>query len=113
VRTESFSKSTRTTTFTSSEAASANFDAASTVFPPYAAMSAWGTVPTPWPPHQDACAWVETPIAPATCAAYPSPVWTRWWSWRAGKKRIGFPPAASTTRRTLVEMSVLRASTPR
>ena len=44
-------------------------EAASTVLRPYAAMSACGTVPMPRPPHQDACASVETPIAPAMCAA--------------------------------------------
>jgi hypothetical protein len=71
VRTESFSKSTRTTMFMSSLAHSANFVAASTVLPPYEAMSACGTVPTPRPPHQDACASEVTPIsapiiAPAT-----------------------------------------------
>src|SRR2546425_1116156 len=48
-------------------------------------MSAWGTVPTPSEPHHDACASVDTPIAPAMCAAYPSPVWTSQWSCRAGK----------------------------
>ena len=55
----------------SSVAHSANFVAASTVLPPYAAISACGTVPTPRPPHQDACASDVTPtgapsIAPAT-----------------------------------------------
>ena len=53
---------------------SANFVAASTVFPPYDAISAWGTVPIARPPHQDAFASVVTPIgtpriAPATKAA--------------------------------------------
>ena len=53
---------------------SANFVAASTVLPPYEAISACGTVPMPRPPHQDACASEVTPIstpiiAPATCAA--------------------------------------------
>ena len=48
---------------------SANFRVASTVSPLYAAISACGTVPTPWLPHQEACASVETPMAPATCAA--------------------------------------------
>ena len=42
-----------------SGAHSANFVAASTVLPPYAEMSACGTVPTPRPPHHDACASVE------------------------------------------------------
>ena len=74
VRTESFSKSTSTTTFISSAQRSANALAAATVSPPYAAISPCGTVPTPRPPHHDACASVETPIAPATCAAQPSPV---------------------------------------
>src|SRR6266550_1450187 len=46
-------------------------------------MSAWGTVPTPSEPHHDACASVDTPIAPAMCAAYPSPVWTSQWPGRA------------------------------
>src|SRR5918911_1068912 len=61
-------------------------------------MSPWGTVPTPRPPHQDACASVETPMAPATCAAQPSPVCTSQWSWRAGKEknRLSAPPAADT-----------------
>ena len=40
---------------------------------------------SPRPPHHDAWASVETPIAPATCAAQPSPVCTSQWSWRAGK----------------------------
>ncbi len=58
----------------SSGAQSANFVAASTVLPPYAAISACGTVPTPRPPHHDACASDVTPIsapttAPATWAA--------------------------------------------
>jgi len=56
---------------------------------------------------------VETPIAPATCAAQPSPVCTCQWSKRAGKYRIGLPCAASTTARTLRLMRVRRASTPR
>ena len=76
-------------------------------------MSAWGTVPTPRPPHHDACASVETPIAPATCAAQPSPVCTSQWSWRAGKKRMGLPCAASTTALTLRMTSVRRAMHPR
>ena len=52
-------------------------------------------------------------MAPATCAAQPSPVWTIQWSWRAGKKMIGLPAAASTTSRTLRITSVRRASEPR
>ena len=83
--------------------------AAATVSPPKAAIRLCGTVPTPRPPHQDACASVDTPIAPAMCAAQPSPVWTSQWSWRAGKKRIGLPLAASTTLRTLRMMRVRRA----
>ena len=118
VRTESFSKSTRTTIRESGSAYSANFVAARTVLPPYEAISECGTVPMPRPPHHEACASDVTPIstpidAPATCAAYPSPVCTRWWSWRAGMKMIGLPFAASTTRRTFVEISVRRARTPR
>jgi len=66
VRTESFSKSTSTTTFSSAGAHSANFVAASTVLPPYAAISACGTVPTPCPPHHDACSSVVTPIGAPT-----------------------------------------------
>ena len=97
VRTESFSKSTSTVTFISSAKRSAHARAAATVSPPKAAIRPCGTVPTPRPPHQEACASVETPIAPATCAAQPSPVCTSQWSWRAGKNRIGFPLAASTT----------------
>src|SRR3954449_294814 len=50
-------------------------------------MSPCGTVPTPRPPHQLAWASVETPIAPATWAAQPSPVCTSQWSWRAGEER--------------------------
>src|SRR2546425_6391443 len=76
-------------------------------------MSAWGTVPTPSEPHHDACASVETPIAPAMCAAYPSPVWTSQWSCRAGKNITCFGLAASTTSRVLVPTFVRRASTPR
>ena len=50
---------------------SANFVAASTVLPPYAEIRACGTVPSPRPPHQEACASVVIPIgaprsAPAT-----------------------------------------------
>ena len=45
VRTESFSKSTSTVTFMSGDAQSANFRAASTVSPPYDAISECGTVP--------------------------------------------------------------------
>ena len=112
VRTESFSKLTSTVTLSWSANRSANFRAASTVSPPYAAISPCGTVPMPLPPHHDACASVETPIAPAMCAAHPSPVWTCQWSKRAGKYRIGLPPAASTTSRTLRLISVRRASTP-
>ena len=60
--------------FMSAGAHSANFVAASTVLPPYEAISACGTVPTPRPPHQEACASEVTPIAapiiaPATYAA--------------------------------------------
>src|SRR3954469_15338342 len=88
-RTESLWKSTSTVTFISREKRSANARAAATVSPPYAAISACGTVPTPRPPHHDACASVETPIAPATRAAQPSPVRTSQRSWRAGKKRGG------------------------
>ena len=47
VRTESFSKSTRTVMRRSSGAHSANFIAASTVLPPYAAMSECGHGPEP------------------------------------------------------------------
>src|SRR5438034_4552953 len=74
-------------------------------------MSAWGTVPTPSEPHHDACASVDTPIAPAMCAAYPSPVWTSQWSCRAGKNITCFGLAASTTSRVLVPTFVRRAST--
>ena len=67
VRTESFSKSTSTTTFRSGGAHSAKRVAASTVSPPKAEMSACGTVPTPLPPHHEACSSVVTPIvAPTT-----------------------------------------------
>ena len=66
VSTESFSKSTSTVTFRSSGAQSANFVAARTVLPPYAAISECGTVPTPLPPHQDACSSVVTPIGAPT-----------------------------------------------
>src|SRR5439155_8721441 len=74
VPTELLSKSTRTVTFRSSGAHSANLVAASTVLPPYDAISEWGTVPTPLPPHHDACSSVVTPIGapttwPATYAA--------------------------------------------
>ena len=48
---------------------SANLRDAWTVSPLYAAMSAWGTVPMPSEPHHDAWASVDTPIAPAMCAA--------------------------------------------
>jgi len=53
---------------------SANFVAASTVLPPYAAISECGTVPMPRPPHHEACASEVTPTgapisAPATNAA--------------------------------------------
>src|SRR5207302_1840217 len=60
---ELFSKSTSTVTRISGGAHSANFDAASTVLPPYDAMSACGTVPIPRPPHHDACSSVVTPIS--------------------------------------------------
>jgi hypothetical protein len=61
---------------------SANLVAARTVLPPYDAISECGTVPIAEPPHQDVFALVVIPIgtpivAPATYAAYPSPVWTR------------------------------------
>jgi len=70
VRTESFSKSTSTTTFRSAGAHSAKRSAATTVSPPYDAISECGTVPTPLPPHQDACSSVVTPTgAPTTCPA--------------------------------------------
>ena len=74
VCTESFSKSTSTVTFISGSTFSTNFVAASTVLPPYAAISACGTVPIPRPPHQEACASEVTPISvpttwPATKAA--------------------------------------------
>ncbi len=92
---------------------SANRSAARTVSPPKAAMSEWGTVPMPLPPHHEAWASVDTPIAPATCAAQPSPVCTCQWSKRAGKYRIGLPRAARTTARTFRLISVRRASTPR
>jgi len=72
-----------------------------------------GTVPTPRPPHQDAFASVDTPIAPASCAAQPSPVCTSQWSWRAGMNRMALPCAASTTARTLRITSVRRARAPR
>ena len=52
-------------------------------------------------------------IAPATYAAYPSPVCTRWWSCRAGMKITGLPFAVSRTRAVLVAISVRRASVPR
>jgi hypothetical protein len=67
----------------------------------------------PRPPHHDAWASVETPIAPATCAAHPSPVCTSQWSWRAGKNMMGLPWAASTTARTLRMISERRAMQPR
>ncbi len=97
---------------------SANFVAASTVFPPYDEISECGTVPIALPPHHDVFAPVVIPmgapiVEPATYAAYPSPVWTRWWSYRAGMKMIGLPFAASTTRLTFVAIIVLRARTPR
>jgi hypothetical protein len=97
---------------------STNFVAARTVLPPYAAISECGIVPIPRPPHHEACASEVTPISvpttrPAMYAAYPSPVWTRWWSWRAGMKMIGLRLAASSTFTTLVVISVRRASTPR
>jgi hypothetical protein len=66
VLTESFSKSTRTVMFMSGSAFSANFVAARTVLPPYEPISACGTVPTPRPPHQDACASDVTPISAPT-----------------------------------------------
>jgi len=58
----------------SSGAQSAKRFAAATVSPPKAAISACGTVPSPLPPHQDACSSVVTPtgvptIWPATYAA--------------------------------------------
>ncbi len=55
--------------FISGGAHSANFVAASTVSPPYAAISACGIVPIPRPPHSDAWASVETPATPPTFAA--------------------------------------------
>ena len=113
MRTESFSKSTSTVTFISEPQRSANARAAATVSPPNAAIRPCGTVPTPRPPHHEAWASVETPIAPATCAAQPSPVCTSQWSWRAGKKRIGLPAAASTTSRTFLITSERRARQPR
>ena len=76
VRTESFSKSTSTTMFVSPAKWSANARAAATVSPSKHAIRACGTVPIPFPPHQDAWASVETPIAPAMWAAQPSPVCT-------------------------------------
>ena len=70
VSTDVLSKSTSTVMLKSAGAESANFLAARTVFPPYAAMSECGTVPTPLPPHHDACSSVVTPIdAPQTCPA--------------------------------------------
>ena len=110
---ESFSKSTRTVTFISPAKRLAKSRAAATVSPPNAAISACGTVPTPRPPHQEACASVDTPIAPATWAAQPSPVCTSQWSCRAGKNRICLSPAASFTSRTLRITSVRRAMHPR
>ena len=71
--------------FMSGGAHAANFVAARTVSPPYAAIRAWGTVPRPRPPHHDAWASVDTPATPPTWAAYPSPGWTAKWSCRAGK----------------------------
>ena len=41
----------------------------STVLPPNAAISACGTIPIPSDPHHEAWASVDTPIAPAMCAA--------------------------------------------
>src|SRR5438876_8074516 len=76
-------------------------------------MSACGTVPTPSEPHHESGASVDTPIAPAMCAAYPAPVCTSQWSCRAGKNITCFGLAASTTRRVLVPTFVRRASTPR
>ena len=52
-------------------------------------------------------------MAPATWADQPSPVCTSQWSWRAGKKRMGLPCAASTTALTLRMTSVRRAMQPR
>src|SRR5256885_17224680 len=75
-------------------------------------MSACGTVPPPSEPHHDACASVDTPIAPAMWAAYPSPVCTSQWSCRAGKNITCFGLAASTTRRVLVPTFVRRGGTP-
>ena len=69
VRTQSFCQSTRTIRLALGSMYSAYFWAARTVSPLYAAISECGTVPTPLPPHQDAWASVETPIAPETCAA--------------------------------------------
>ena len=112
VATLSLSKSTSDTMRTSSDIASASDTVAATVSPPHAAISAWGTVPIPDEPHQEACASVDTPIAPATCAAQPSPVCTIQWSWRAGKNMTDLGHAASTTARVLVAMRVRRASTP-
>src|SRR4026209_1026304 len=81
-------------------------------------MAECEALPTPRPPHHEAGASDVTPIsapstAPATKAAYPSPVWTRWWSWRAGMKMIGLRFAASSTLTTLVVISVRGAGTPR
>ena len=45
---------------------SANFVAASTVLPPYDAISECGTVPIPRPPHHEACSSVVTPIGAPT-----------------------------------------------
>jgi hypothetical protein len=69
VPTQSLSKSTSVIIWTSGPVCSAIATLAATVSPPNAAISAWGTVPIPVDPHQDACASVETPIAPAMCAA--------------------------------------------
>jgi nicotinic acid phosphoribosyltransferase len=73
---ESLSKSTSTVTFISDAKRRANASAAATVSPPNAAIRLCGTVPIPRPPHHEAWASVETPMAPATCADHPSPDWT-------------------------------------
>ena len=59
--------------------------AAATVSPPYAAISACGTLPTPLYPLNVPCASVETLAAPPTCALSPSPGCSRAWSLRAPK----------------------------
>ena len=76
VPTQSLSKSTRPMTLTDSGIWRAKAWVAATVSPPNAAIRAWGTVPIPSEPHHEAWASVDTPMAPATCAAQPSPVCT-------------------------------------